>query len=252
MKYFLINVLIVTIAFANSIDVKMNIKIEQNIRALYKDLNLNQEQKEYIEESEEKNINTINKTIIKEAINNIFTTKNIRDKNIVQFDLEKNGTINNIKLILKSDNIKLNKTTKSTIKKVANKLLLPKEKITLRYIFRYDIINNNKNIVYKNAEKDYSWLYAKNEININKGTTHFKYNSKEYSRVFNTNRDGFIDVSQEPIGCAKRVTILTEKGQNFAEAKGLLFSRINKEAPKGKYKILIQTKQDCNINLQYQ
>jgi predicted RNA binding protein with dsRBD fold (UPF0201 family) len=58
-------------------------------------------------------------------------------------------------------------------------------------------------------------------------------------------------MTQEPLGCAKRISILTEKGQKVAEARGNLFSAINKEATKGKYKILVQTKKDCNINLQY-
>jgi hypothetical protein len=39
---------------------------------------------------------------------------------------------------------------------------------------------------------------------------------------------------------------------SIAEASGSLFSRINKEASKGKYRILILTKEECKINLHYE
>lgn len=241
------------------IDIYTNLKVEQNIKALYKDIDITDEEKEYIEESEEKNINEINKILMKEAMKNIINTKSTNDKNIIQFELDKDGKINNVKLILKSDKKELNKITKSTIKKAENKLMLPKKKITLRYIFRYDIKNKNTKRIYQHNENDYNWLYERIKNNnkqiyqiIKRGTTHFKYSGKEEIREFETSRDGFINMSQEPMGCAKRVTILTERGQGIAEAAGLLFSRINKEAPKGKYRILVQTKQDCNINLHYE
>lgn len=251
MKFFLISLFIATIALTDTIDIQMNIRVEQNIKALYRDIDLTKEQKTYIEESEEKNINALNKILLKEA-HNIYTIKNIDDKNIIQFELNTDGTVNNIELISKSDNKQIDKTTKNTIEKINNQLVLPKEKITLRYIFKYEIKNKNTKVIKNNNEINTNQSSENNEIYINRGTTHFKYDSKEYYRIFNTNEDGFIDVSQEPNSCAKRITILTEKGKNLAEAAGYLFSRINKEAPKGKYKILIQTKQDCNINLQYQ
>ena len=154
MKKYLISLFIVNVIFANEIDIKINIKVEQNIKALYKDLDLTQEQKEYVEENEENNINALNAILLKETMRNIHTSKNINDKNIVQFELNKNGKIDNIKLILKAQNKQLNKNTISTIEKVDNKLVLPKEKITLRYIFKYDIKNKNSKVTYQNVNNN--------------------------------------------------------------------------------------------------
>lgn len=268
MKFFIISMLISMVAMANNdMGIKIQVKVEQNIKALYRDINLTKEQEDYIVSSEDSNIKIISRILVKEAYSKINMMKNIDDKNVVQFELDKNGNIENVKIISNSENKELDKITKSTIEKINNqslplnekiafmeeinqKLMLPKEKITLRYIFRYEVKNKNIKTIYQN--NDTKNTHRKNEIYINRGTNHFKYDSKEYTRVFTTNEDGFINVSQEPNACAKRITILTEKGQNFAEASGYLFSRINKEAPKGKYEILIQTAKDCNINLQYQ
>jgi len=228
----------------------MDITIEQNIKALYRDINLTQEQKKYIIDNEEKNINVIYELLKKGALNTIGKIKNADNStNVVQFELYTDGTVHNIEIIYDSSYKELDKITKTIIENLNNQLILPKDKITLRYIFKYKTKNQNAKMIYSNNNNNSNFTYINN---IQKGTTHFKYNSQEYIREFTTNEDGFINVSQEPNSCAKRITILTEKGQSFAEATGYLFSRINKEAPKGKYKILIQTKQDCNINLQYQ
>ena len=247
----IIFIILISIGWLNAVDnleININLRVEQNIKALYKDVDLTAEQKKYIEESEEVNINEIKKILIKEA-SNINIEKNANEKNVVEFELDENGEINNIELILKSSYKQLDKTTKLTIEKANNKLLLPKEKTRLRYIFRYDIKNKKYSPIKHSSNKSENrQIYQ----NIARGTTNFKYDSKEYTREFDTNKDGFINVSQEPNGCAKRITILTENGMSIAEASGSLFSRINKEAPKGKYRILVQTKQDCKINLHYE
>ena len=248
----IIFIILISIGLLNAIDdleIKIDLRVEQNIKALYKDIDLTAEQKKYIEESEEVNIREIGKILLKEAQNNFHRTKNINDKNVIQFELNKNGDINNIELILKSDKKLLDKITKSTIEKVNNKLLLPKEKITLRYIFRYDIKNKNYSpIKYNSNKSENRQIYQ----NIARGTTYFKYDSNEYVREFDTSRDGFINVSQEPSYCAKKVTILTDNGRNLIGTEGYMYPKINKEAPKGKYRILVLTKQDCKINLHYE
>jgi len=66
-----------------------------------------------------------------------------------------------------------------------------------------------------------------------------------------TSKDGFINVYQEPIYCTKNLTILNSYGKKIAETSGYMYPKINIEAEKGKYKILIFTKEDCNVNLQY-
>lgn len=223
---------------AENLDIKVD--VEQNIRALYKDINLTKEQEKYIIDSEEENINAIKKSLIKESSSLPQIIKNIDDKNIVQFELDKNGKIGNVELILKSHDKELDKITKSTIQKINNQLILPRETIILRYIFRYDIKNRDVQVVYENKN---------GEIYIQRGTTKLEHSSKEYVRVFETSKDGFINFSTYPKKCIAFVTLLNQNGQKVKHGRS--YSHFNVEIPKGKYKLFIQTKESCNVNLEY-
>lgn len=78
----------------------------------------------------------------------------------------------------------------------------------------------------------------------------FQHSSEEYVRVFDTSRDGFINLSVNPHYCMQRATLLTNMGQKI-EMKGLYNMTINTEIAKGKYKILLKTKKTYDVNLQY-
>lgn len=88
----IIFIILISIGWLNAVDnleININLRVEQNIKALYKDVDLTAEQKKYIEESEEVNIREIGKILLKEAQNNFHRTKNINDKNVIQFELNK-------------------------------------------------------------------------------------------------------------------------------------------------------------------
>jgi hypothetical protein len=218
-----------------------NVNISQNIKALYNGVELTYNQKEYILDSRNKNIDVIKKEINKNKF------KDMREKLVVSFFIDSNNHISKFKYLKRSNDRRIDKYTKKTIEKIANKLVSPIEPTELRYIIDFDF---QEKVIY--GKSNYNNHSSKPSYDkIKRGTTTFKYSSKEYIRTFETTEDGFINMTQEPLGCAKRISILTEKGQKVAEARGNLFSAINKEATKGKYKILVQTKKDCNINLQY-
>lgn len=240
MKKIVLIILLFIVGFLRAENLDVKIDVEQNIRALYKDINLTKEQEKYIVDSEEQNINTMKSFLIKESSILPQIIKNIDDKNIVQFELDKNGKIGNVELILKSHNKELDKITKSTIQKMDNQLALPREKIRLRYIFRYDVKDRDAKVVYENKNA---------ETYIQRGTTKLEHSSKEYVRVFETGKDGFVNFSTYPKKCTAFIALLNQNGQKVKHGRS--YWHFNIEIPKGKYKLLIQTKESCNINLEY-
>jgi len=221
-----------------------NVDIQQNLRALYKGVELSEMQEDYILDYQDDNIEKLQKSLKKEIRS--LKSKYLNEKNIVTFELSPNGVVSKIKFLKFSNNRKLDRTAKKAIQKT--KFVKPNETTTMRFIISYNIGRSKR---YSNYEMANQSTNSNHYQNIQRGTTNFNYQSAEYVRVFETSRDGFINMTQNPRSCAKRVTILTENGQRVTEASGNLFSEINKEAKKGKYKILVQTKKDCGINLDY-
>jgi hypothetical protein len=220
-------------------------EVNQNMKALYKDVDLTEIQENYILDNQDKNINIL-ENIMKEEIKKI-DTKFMNDKNVIEFILNENGTIDKVKFLKKSDDRNLDKITEKIIEQASKKMMIPKEKTPMRFIFIYEI---GQNIV-NNQPNDNTNTVSSNtyEIPISRGTTRFEHTSKEYVRVFETNRDGFVNFNVSPTMCNKNVALLTEKGQKINH--GYAYWNFNVEVPKGKYKLLVQTKQTCDVNLQY-
>ncbi|MBL4730342.1 MAG: energy transducer TonB [Sulfurimonas sp.] len=222
-----------------------SIEITQNMKALYKNVELSEVQKDYILDNEDKNIN-IFKIILKKEVRKF---KNLSEKNIVSFMLTPPlGKVTHIKLLKTSGNKKLDKATKRAIEKVAKKLVTPQEIIEIRYIISYRIGKKPSYFNHSDIQEASKEPYYQT---ISRGTTRFQYQSKEYTRIFKTSKDGFVNLSVSPQLCLERATLLTYKGQRIS-IKGMYAMSMNEEIPKGKYKILFKTKKTCNVNLEYQ
>lgn len=232
----------IILVIATALNLFGSIEISQNMKALYKNVQLNEEQKKFIFDNEERAKQIIKSKLIEET----KSIKNLNGKNVVAFKINKNGEIKNINILQENGNETIDRAVINAVKKAAINFPRPKEETEMRYIISFG--NDNKIKTYQNNSGNSSEPYYQN---IERGTTKFEYSRKEYTRVFQTSKDGFINMYQEPMGCAKNVTILDNYGKKIAEASSMLFSKINVEAGKGKYKILVFTKQDCNINLQY-
>jgi len=118
------------------------VNITQNMKALYKGVELSERQKEYILYSDA-NINMFEKVLE----NEIEQFETLNEKNVVSFLVLPSGEITNFKFLKTSYNKILDKITKDTIKKASSLILKPKEKTEIRYIisFRVGDMPANKN-----------------------------------------------------------------------------------------------------------
>ena len=221
-----------------------SIDIHQNIRALYKGVELSEMQENYILDYQDDNIVKLQKNLKKEIKN--LKSKYLNEKNIVTFELSPAGAISKIKFLKSSNNRKLDRTTKKAIQKT--KFIKPNETTTMRYIISYNI---GRSKIYSNYEMANQRRNSNHYKNIQRGTTRFEHSSNEYSRTFETNSDGFVNLSVSPQLCMEKATLLTAKGQRIKIAS-MYMMLMNEEVPKGKYKILFKTKKTCNVNLEYQ
>ena len=232
MKYLILLVLLFNMIL------EAKIIVNQNIKALYKNVNLTEEEKEYIELN--KDINTL---ILQKALDKDFKKEN-SDKNVISFILTPNGKIKNFKFLVKADKAKLNRKTKQIVYSIADKFVQPKKKIELRFIIRFykNKYSSQESKRYTNSKKKdfYQTIYP--------GTSRFDYSSKEYVRVFETSEDGFVNISASPGMCAT-FSLLTDKNQKIYG--NLNPWSINKNILKGKYKLLIRVKKRCNVSIQY-
>ncbi|MDD3817226.1 MAG: TonB C-terminal domain-containing protein [Thiovulaceae bacterium] len=220
------------------------IEVKQNIKALYHDVQLTPNQQEYILENEYENVETLKKIFQKELKKQ--TKLHTNEKNVVEFSLHPNGEISDIKFLKKSNSYQIDKATKNVILQAASQFKKPIEQTPMRFIFDYKPSSNQQTHAKHSSETASEPTYQ----NISRGTTRFEHSSREYVRVFQTNKDGFVNLSVHPNFCMERATILTEQGQKVHLAR-LYEMNINKEIPQGKYKLLLKTKQTCNVNLQY-
>ena len=217
-----------------------DIEIQQNIRALYKGVTVSDEQREYLLDNHDENIELLKK-LLKQEIKK-SKLKHISEKNVITFNLKTNGNINKIKFLKRSGNNKVDKLTKRVIKNIGNKLVKPNSDIEMRFIisFRVGVKPTVQNNINYQSREEYI-------MPISKGTTRFQHDSKEYVRTFTTSRDGFINVTA--LTACATVKLLTNDNQKVNT--GYTFWTFNKEIMKGTYKLLIKTKKTCDVSLQY-
>ncbi len=228
------------------------IEVKQNMKALYKGVELTEVQEDYILDNQDENIEIINK-VLKIEVKKLKTKDFIHEKNVIEFILNPDGKISKIEFLEKSNDRKIDKITKEIIKQASSKFNKPIEPTLMRFIFVYQI----GQVTYSETSQSNSTNKNNNTSNrgtsyqeISNGTTRFEHSSKEYIRTFETSKDGYINLSVNPPYCMERATLLTKLGQRIT-AKGMYNMAINEEVARGQYKILLKTRATCNVNLLY-
>jgi len=231
---------IVTLMTLSSI-LLANVHVNQNIKALYKDVKLSMIQENYILDNQDENIYII-ENVSKKIMKREDTKKRIQEKNVVEFELTTEGYIKDFKYLKRSGKRKYDKLTREIIDEAVTKMAKPTTEVPMRFIIIYEYGKRKKYKTYKDKTQEYEDHYQR----IPKGTSRFLYSSKEYIREFETRKDGFINITNEM--CAN-VTVLTMKNQKIYT--GSIWWNINKPIQKGKYKMLIQVKKKCDLHVQY-
>lgn len=237
MKYILIFFTFLATGYAD-------IEIKQNIKALYKGVSLSFDQENYILDNQDKTIR-----IYEEAAKKIIGDKKIHDSNVIEYIYQKDGQISGISTISSSGSRSVDNLSKKIVMSTYKMLPVPRTNTPIRLIFKYDTGKNHTMVVSKSENRNKSKNTSSRYTTIPRGTSYFPYSSKEYVREFETSKDGFINLNTDPLMCVKSTTLLTENGQRVPGY--YMYWKFNVEAPKGKYKLLIQTKQDCRINILY-
>lgn len=234
----LILVLMVLAAGANA-----DIKVKINTKALYADLfeKLSDQQKNYINENMDI-IKDHTNNVLREESKNIKKTKVINERIVIEFNLNTDGTMSNFNYLSKSDERAYNDLSKKVCQIAIKKYPTPKEATPIRLIFNYRI---GKEVNQEATTKDQGKF---NDRIIQRGTTRFEHSMGQQIREFETTRDGYINISANPQICAA-FTLLTNNNQMTGGPH--VPWAINYEIPKGKYKLLVQTKETCNVNIQY-
>lgn len=227
----------IIILLAVALNLYANIEISQKMKALYKNVTLNEAQENYIFDNQ----GILKRLLRVELEKRVSNFKKLNEKNIIKFTIKPDGTISEITFLQKSGNTQLDRKTKKAIETAAQRFPRPKEQTEMRYIIKYEANKKYKNNLYQqNQNKTPSYP------NIQRGTTRFQYNSKEYIRELETSEDGFINIKSN--GCAN-LQLLTTKNQIVKS--GYNTYRLYGPVNKGKYKLLIQTKKECDIHVQY-
>lgn len=222
-------------------------EVKMNTKALYRDsfekLSLNQQN--YILDNMDK-IQSITEATLKKETINLKKEKFIDDKNVIEMILNKDGNIKEIRFIARSNERRFDNITKKVLEEVAKSFPKPSEPTLIRMIFEFKIgkisIGNQKGNEQSKTTEEYIQQ-------LQKGTTRFEHSMNQQIREFETSRDGFINGSVNPGVCGS-LKLLTENNQEISNGTYWAYS-INKEVPKGKYKLLVQTKETCNVNIQY-
>lgn len=219
-------------------------EVKMNIKALYRDSfeKLSPTQQNYIYDNIDK-IQSITQAALKKETIDLKKEKFVSDKNIVEIILDTNGSIKEIKFISRSNERRFDNITKKVLEEAVKNFPKPNEPTPIRMIVTYE--HERVNLL-ANMKKEKR--VETNTNYIQRGTTRFEHSMGEQMREFETSSDGFINISANPQTCAS-FTILSHKNQRLG---GMYVPwAINTELPKGKYKLLIQTKQTCNVNIQY-
>jgi hypothetical protein len=222
------------------ISLNAGLVVEQNLKALYRDVNLTADEKNYISDNQDKNIEAIKKASERYTSNlSKFTNQ---EKNVVSFVLTKNHEIKDLRFLNRSNKRDIDNLTKQIVENT--KFIPVKDDLQMRFIFIYELAR--KNVVLSNSKKD----SVSEDSTILRGTTRFEYSSNEYVRTFETSQDGFINANAAPSMCAS-FQLLTSQNQDVMT--GLLFRpwSFNKAIPKGKYKLLIKVQRTCDVHLDY-
>lgn len=223
-----------------------DIEVKMNTKALYKEIfeKLSDQQQNYIND----NMDTIKdqtNTILRTENKDLQKAKMIDENNAVEFILNPDGTISNFKYLMRSNESRYDGLTKKVCEAAVKKYPLPKEPTPIRMIFEYKIGKMNIGNQRGNEQTKVSGEYIQS---IQRGTTRFEHSMKEQIREFETSKNGFVNVNTSPNNCSK-LTMLTENNQNVP--LGYVYASFNVEVPKGKYKLLVQTKETCNVSIQY-
>ena len=222
-----------------------NVTIQQNIKALYKGVNLTSSQLNYILDNQEYMKKVIQSKANKE-MNKENKKQSINEKNVIEFILMPNGNIKEFKFLKRSSNSTYNNYTRHIIEITAQELPKPTTEIPLRYIVKYEY-GNRQEIKSNKSSKTENPAYEEEQLQrIPKGTNRFQYSSEEYVRTFEVRNDGFMNITNNM--CAN-ITILTMQNQRVRT--GYANWSINEPIEKGQYKMLIKTKKNCDINVQY-
>lgn len=219
-------------------------EVKMNTKALYKDSfeKLSALQQIYILENMDV-IRSTTEAILKKETLHLKKEKNFNDKNVVELIIDKDGKIKELTFITRSDERRFDNITKKVLEEAVKSFPKPNETTPIRMVMIYE----NGNIALlsnRNQEKEKYTNY------IQRGTTRFEYAMGEQMREFETSKDGFINITTSPGWCAN-LQILTENNQRIQTGMFTHYPAINKEAPKGRYKLLVITKETCNVNIQY-
>jgi len=220
-------------------------EVKMNVKALYRDtfekLSLNQQN--YILDNMDK-IQSITEATLKKETLNLKKEKFIDDKNVAELILNTDRSIKGIEFIARSNERRFDNITKKVLEEAAKSFPKPSEPTPIRMIMIYE--NGNAKPFISEKEKKEKEKYSNM---LQRGTTRFEHSMQEQMKEFETTKDGFINVSLNPQMCAK-VEVLTESNQRVHNGT-YTYWNINTEVPKGKYRLLIQTKQTCDVNIQY-
>jgi hypothetical protein len=239
LKKLILGLLIVSSGAWAEFEVKMNTK------ALYKGSfeKLSITQQNYILDNMDK-IQSVTNTILKKETLLLKKEKNIDDKNVVELMVEKDGNTKEITFMMRSNERRFDNITKKVLEEAVKSFPKPNEATPIRMVVIYE------NGIVKPFISEKEKVEKKRFDNmLPRGTTRFDHSMSQQVREFETSKDGFINVSLYPQMCGS-IEVLTEniqkvKNNNYA------WWTINAEVPQGKYKLLVQTKETCNVNIQY-
>lgn len=220
-------------------------EVKMNTKALYKDSfeKLSALQQIYILENMDI-IRSTTEAILKKETLHLKKEKNFNDKNVVELIIDKDGKIKELTFITRSDERRFDNITKKVLEEAVKSFPKPNETTPIRMVIIYE--NGSITLLSNRNQEREKETYTNN---IQRGTTRFEHSMNQQVREFETSKDGFINANLNPQMCGS-IEILTEKNQKVNN-RTYAWWTINAEVPKGRYKILMQTKETCNLNIQY-
>jgi hypothetical protein len=220
-------------------------EVKMNTKALYKDSfeKLSTSQQDYILDNMD-TIRSVTEAILKKETIPLRKEKNIDDKNAVELMVEKDGSIKEITFLMRSAERRFDNITKKVLEEAVKSYPKPNEPTPIRMVVVYEngIVKPFINDKERKEKERYSNM-------LKRGTTRFEHTMGQQVREFETSKDGFINANLYPQMCGV-LELLTESNQKVPNGTYWGFS-INKEVPQGKYKLLVQTKQTCDVSIQY-
>ena len=231
MKTILLTILLSTILNAA-------VEVKQNLKALYKNVQLTEDQENFILDNKEIMRRIISSKIKKDF--KYYKRNTINEKCVIEYILSSTDEMKNFKYLKRSSSREYDKKIKAIIEKTVKKFPRPETETPLRFIIKYN--NTYKIIIKAHKETKTEEHYQR----IPKGTSRFPYSSKEIIRTFEARKDGYMNITNNM--CAN-ITILTMQNQRVRI--GYSYWNINEPIKKGKYKMLIKTKKKCDLHVQY-